>query len=111
MSIFTLSHVKTAFADAMPIIERVSPALATVIGGPGGAALGYVLPLLAHAFGTHPTDIKGLIAAMANDPDVETKINGIATENKDMLEALATNTDRLTSAKINIELGWANPVS
>lgn len=108
MTIPTLlkSSVKGLLSDALPLIENFAPAVATAIGGPVGFAAGYILPILANAFGTHPTDIKQLAANILSDPNAAQKLQTINTEHGDLLSGVMDSVGNLLHAEVNIKLDW-----
>ncbi len=103
------SSGKELFSDALPIIEKFAPSLGGVIGGPAGFAIGYIIPILAHAFGAHPNDIKQIIANIISDPDAASKLQAIEHEHADWLCAAVDSAGRLIGAEINVKLSWADP--
>jgi hypothetical protein len=101
--------IKELFVDALPIIEKFSPTIGAAIGGPVGAATGYIIPLLASAFSVHPSDIPGLVAKIVADPDAQKKLSEIEDEHGDWIDTLQDSVSNLISAEINVKLGWAGP--
>jgi len=102
---------KELLNDAFPIIQKFAPSIAGAIGGPVGFALGYLIPILASAFGAHPSNIKELISNIVSDPLAADKLDKIDREHGDWFCTLSDNFDRLTSAEINVKLSWAEPKS
>lgn len=98
--------IKDLFHDALPIITKFAPTIGAAIGGPVGVAAGYVVPVLANAFGAKSTDIKDLVNKILADPGSEGKLEAIEQEHGDWVGALMNNVTHLTSAKINVELTW-----
>jgi hypothetical protein len=98
---------KELFKDALPLITKFAPSIAGAIGGPVGIAAGYVVPILANAFGTHPTNIAGLVQQIVSDPNTQGKLEALEVDHGDWIESLLDTTERLTSAEINIKLGWS----
>lgn len=97
------------FTEAMPIIEKFAPSLGAAIGGPFGHAAGSIIPWLAKAFESDPTDLKQLVANILKDPDAETKLNKIETLHGPWLKHLIDKANNLSKAEINIKLEWQNP--
>lgn len=102
-------NAKELLSDAFPIIQKFAPAIAGAIGGPTGFALGYLVPILANAFGAHPNNMKEIIANIINDPLAANKLGEIEREHGDWLCTVTDNIDRLITAEINIKLEWAQP--
>lgn len=99
-------NMKELFDDALPIIQKFSPTIGAAIGGPFGLAAGYVVPVLASAFGTHPSNIKDLVGKILTDSDAQGKLEAIEHEHGDWVCTLMDSVGNLTSAKINVELTW-----
>ena len=98
--------LKELFGDALPIIEKFAPSIGGAIGGPVGVAAGYVVPILANAFGAHPSNIKELVGNILADSGAQSKLEAIEHEHGDWVCTLMDSVGNLTSAKINIELTW-----
>ena len=101
-----LNGIREVFSDALPIIEKFAPTLARAIGGPFGAGIGYVIPLLATAFSDNNFDLKRIADTILNDPLAPDKLGAIEHEHCDILCNLLGTVDRLMSAEINIKLNW-----
>lgn len=98
--------IKELFADALPIITKFAPSIGAAIGGPVGAATGFVVPLLATAFGVHPSDIGGLTQKILDDPDSQGKLEQIEEEHGDWVCRLMDSVNNLSHAEVNIKLDW-----
>lgn len=94
------------FSEALPIISKFAPTIGAAIGGPFGAAAGYVIPILANSFGVHPTQIKDLVNEIVTNTDSQVKLQTLECEHADWLNQIISNTNNLTNAKIHIELAW-----
>jgi hypothetical protein len=109
MKLISKTSAKELLSDAFPIIEKFAPGIAGAIGGPIGFAAGYIIPVLARAFGSPSTDLKQLVANILNDPHAADKLGEIEHEHSDWLCSITDSVDRLTSAEVNIKLSWAEP--
>jgi hypothetical protein len=98
--------LKEIFNDALPIVSKFAPSIGAAIGGPVGLATGYAIPILANAFGTHPTDLRGLVTKIINDSDAKTKLEGLEEEHGDWLCSLEDSLNNLAKAEIHINLEW-----
>jgi hypothetical protein len=61
----------------LPVIEKSAPLLASLIGGPTGGAVAWVVSMLAQQFDAEHGDLPGLINNMQSDPDMETKLKDL----------------------------------
>jgi hypothetical protein len=102
-------NARELFKESLPLIEKFAPNIAAAITRPVSFAFGYILPILANAFDAHPTDITQISANIINDPDAQKKLEQIKHEHSDFLCTAIHSFDRLTSAEINIKVGWADP--
>lgn len=93
--------LKELLSDALPIISKFAPSIAGAIGGPVGVAAGYFIPILADAFGVHPSDIAGLTQKILNDSDAQRKLEQVESDHCDCA-------NKLSNAEINIKLEWQN---
>lgn len=98
--------LKDKFKDVLPIISKFAPSIASAIGGPFGMAAGYIIPILANAFGTNPGDINGIVHQLMNDPMAESKLEDLEHEHGDWLCTLTQSVSNLVKANINISLEW-----
>ncbi len=99
-------NIKELFKDALPLISKFAPSVGGAIGGPLGIAAGYVIPLLANAFDTKPTDIPALVSKIMFDADAKSKLQGIETEHGDWICAMQESMSKLTKAEVTINLEW-----
>lgn len=97
---------KELFSDALPLIQKFAPTIGAAIGGPMGLATGYVIPILANAFGSKPNDFKDLVKNILNDSHAQEKLESIEHEHGDWVCTLMDSVNNLSSMKINIELTW-----
>ena len=81
------------WTDIKEKVGKFAPLLGTVVGGPGGAAIG---SLIAHGLGVENTP-DAVSAAIQNDPDAAIKLKQIELENKTNLREIAFKT-------LNVEL-------
>lgn len=98
--------IKYLLNDALPIVTKFAPNIGAAIGGPVGAATGIVVPLLANAFGVHPSDIGGLAKKILTDTEAKGKLESVEAEHGDWVNGLMDSIGNLASAKVNIELTW-----
>jgi hypothetical protein len=98
--------LKELFSDALPIISKFAPSIGAAIGGPVGLASGYAIPILASAFGAHPTDVRGLVQKIVNDSEAQSKLEGLEHEHGDWICALVDSVGNLSKAEIHINLEW-----
>lgn len=98
--------LKDVLADALPVIAHYAPTLAAAFSNPLGTACGYVVPLLASAFGSGTSNLSGLVKNILNDPKAESKLAQLETDHKDILNQLMQDVNDLTSAEISIKLNW-----
>jgi hypothetical protein len=73
-------NVTEIFKEILPILSRFAPSIASAIGGPVGLAAGFVLPLLSHAFESHPSDFSELIKKITSDPHACDKLDKLEKE-------------------------------
>ena len=99
-------NLKDKFRDALPLLEKFAPTIAGTIGGPYGMAAGYIIPILAAAFGAHPTDINGIITQILQDPQAQGKLEELEHEHGDWLCTLTESVSNLIKAEIHISLEW-----
>ncbi len=99
-------NFKDLLSDALPVISKFAPSIAGAIGGPVGVAAGYVVPLLANAFGVHPSDTAGLAQKILHDSESQGKLEQLEIEHGDQVCGLMNSIDNLASLKLNIELTW-----
>ena len=97
---------KEMFNDVLPIITSVAPTIGAAIGGPVGAATGYVIPILASAFGVHSTDVKGLVDKIANNGEAQNILASLEREHGDWVNSMMDTVANLSKAEINIKLEW-----
>lgn len=103
----SIQSIKGIFKDALPIIATVAPTVAKAIGGPIGIAAGYIIPILANAFGAHPSDMSTIVSNLLSDPEANAKLQTIEDEHGDWLDGLMESVNNLQHAEINIKLDWA----
>src|ERR1700689_438273 len=99
--------LKEIFDASLPIITKFAPSIGAAIGGPYGMAGGYILPLLASAFGSHPTDLKDLVQKILNDPNAQGKLESLEHEHGDWLFNLMESSEKLQEAEISVKLRWS----
>lgn len=102
-------NLKELFNDALPVINKFAPTIGEIIGGPIGMATGYIVPILANAFETSPTNLKKLAETIISDPDSQKKLEMVESNHADWLTALTTTVTHLSSAEVNVKLEWNNP--
>jgi hypothetical protein len=101
-------NYKELLSDALPIIERFAPTIATVIGGPFGFLSGSIIPILTSAFGVKTGDLKSLASNILNDPDAQNKLATLENNHGDLLSSIlnSPSINNLANAEINIKLAW-----
>lgn len=99
-------NIKGLFGDAIPIIQKFAPSVASAITSPIGFAAGYVLPLLASAFNTSPRDLNTLAAKIFEDPNAGEKLAEIEHDHGDWLCGILQSVTHLSSADIHVKLEW-----
>jgi hypothetical protein len=100
--------LKEMFDSALPIITKFSPSIGAAIGGPYGFAAGYILPILASSFGSHPSNIQDLVSRIISDPQADVKLASLEHEHGDWLCGIFDSASKLQEAEINVKLKWAN---
>lgn len=65
---------KEAFVDILPVIEKAAPIIATAIGSPMAGTASVALSVLAKVFSQQQWDIPGIVHAVTNDPEAESKL-------------------------------------
>lgn len=100
-------NTKQAFSDILPIIEKYAPSIGGALGGPVGAAAGYVLPLLAGVFGGHAKDLSSIVKAISADSSAPDKLMQLEEAHGSVIGTLMNNLNALSKAEINIKLEWA----
>ncbi len=98
--------LKDVFRDALPIIKNFAPSIAAAIGGPVGVATGYVLPILASAFGVDSSNPRSIAEAILAGSNSEDTLKELEHEHGDWICKLLDSVGNLASAKINVELTW-----
>jgi len=98
--------LKEIFNDALPIIQRVAPTIASAIGGPLGLASGYVLPILASAFNIHPSNPQSIVQAILSHDGSEDTLASVEKEHGSVLCDLMNTVSNLENAEINVKLNW-----
>jgi len=98
--------VKELFSDALPIISKFAPTIGNAIGGPFGVAAGYIIPVLADAFGVHLSQISGLPRKILSDTAAQEKLEQIETEHGAWVDGLMDSVNNLAKAEINVKLEW-----
>ena len=96
--------IKGLFQDVLPLIKDAAPTVAGVIGGPVGLATGYILPILADAFQTHPQNFKELVDNITHSENAKSILQDVELKHAPWLNTLLTETHHISSAEINIKL-------
>lgn len=99
-------NFKESFSEVLPLIERAAPTLAGAIGGPIGAAAGYVIPILASVFSPNSGSISDIVNQIKGDPDATIKLNALEQNHGDWINSLMKDVNKLATAEINIKLAW-----
>ncbi len=99
-----MTTIKDVLHEVMPVIEKSAPAIGRIIGGPVGLATTFAVSLLAHAFGTHPSDIQNLPTTILNDPTADIKLRELEKYNADLLATLKHDDKPPTNVEININM-------
>lgn len=99
-------NIKGLFGDAIPIIQKFAPSVASAITSPIGFAAGYIIPILASAFGTSSRDLNALAGKIFEDPDAAEKLAAIEHDHGDWLCGILQSVTHLSSADIHIKLEW-----
>ena len=99
-------NVKELFSDALPIISKFAPSIGGAISGPVGIAAGYIVPVLASAFGAPSTNISDIVSKILNDPDAQEKLQVIEHDHGSWLCGIMDSVNNLTKADIHITLEW-----
>jgi hypothetical protein len=102
--------LREIFDASLPIINKFAPSIGGAIGGPYGFAAGYILPLLATAFGSHPSDVKDLVQKILNDPNAQGKLESLEHEHGDWICGLLDSAEKLQEAEISVKLRWSPQV-
>jgi hypothetical protein len=93
--------------DVFPVIEKVAPVLATVLGSPvAGVATSLGLNLLADKFGVPHADMQNLQDAIKNDPQSESKLSEI---DKSLIKFISNQVDNpkpMTKFSMHLDMEW-----
>jgi len=100
-----MSLIKEGLKDAIPLIEKFAPAIASLIGGVPGIAASSALSLLNSAFNSNSSDLPGLATKILSDPNVESKLQELNNTHGTWL-TYVENLKKLKKAEININLEW-----
>lgn len=103
-----MNAIKSLLAEAFPIIEKFAPTLGIALGGAPGFAAGYILPLLANAFGSSPKDIGSIAKNILSNNNTPNILKDLESSHGDWLSTLATDIPQMTSGEISINLKWDN---
>jgi hypothetical protein len=76
--------------DILPAIQKASPVVAGILGGPAGIAAEVLINLLAKFLGAKSGDVKDVAECLKCDPDVEKKLADLEKEHADLLGKLLT---------------------
>ena len=101
-----LTPVKSIFAEALPILEKFAPSIATAIGGMPGFALSFVIPLLAKSFGTDTHNLSDLASKILKDQDAPLKLQALEHQHHDWICAVVDSSTRIKNAEISVKLNW-----
>jgi hypothetical protein len=93
--------------DALPIVERFAPTLASVLGGVPGLAATSALSLLGAAFGSDTSDFHKLATTILSDSNVQDKLQNLEKIHSAWLP-FSDNLKKLTKAEVHINLEWDN---
>jgi hypothetical protein len=74
------STIRELMIDALPIIEKAAPYLASLFHGRSEFIIGFILPLIARVFDVQPSDLNGLVQAITTHPDADVKLKKIEDE-------------------------------
>ena len=94
--------------DALPIIKKFAPTIASLLTGQYAIAAEFLLPVIAKAFNAHPKNFGDLVTKIISDPDAQSKLEGIENEHCGWLCTTLDSVRDLASAEINIKLQWQN---
>lgn len=96
---------KEILGAAFPIIEKVAPLLASLLGSPyAGIGASMALSTIGKRFGLDENEIGKIQTTILSDPDKENKL--IEVEN--FMSGLFKHVPLPTSFKFNLEVNWAN---
>jgi hypothetical protein len=96
---------KDLLGDAFPIIEKVAPVIAGILGSPvEGVAAQYVITALGNAFGIAPKEISHLGDAIVNEPLAQDKLSILESV---LPQLFAKNSLKFPShVEISIKADW-----
>lgn len=101
---------KEILGDAFPLIEKFAPVIGNALGSPlGGAAVGYLINILANKFGIDASDIKNLAPAILGDEEAEDKLADLEYTFGDWVKNSSRNFQLKLpqKAEITIKVEWA----
>lgn len=101
---------KEILGDAFPIIEKFAPIIGSALGSPAaGTAAGYLINLVANAFGVNISDIRKLAPAILGDDRAGEKLSDLEFTFADWIQNASRNFQLKLPQKIelNLKVEWA----
>lgn len=98
---------KEMFIDVLPLLHRLAPTIAGVIGSPiVSAATTFAMSLLSEKFGIDPKDIGKLPNAIVNDPECTNKLCQLESAFSEWLQNRSFNLKMPNKAEFSVKLEW-----
>jgi len=101
---------KDILGDAFQTIEKFAPTIGHALGSPmAGAAAGYLINLVANAFGINPANIRDLAPAILQDSHAGDKLADLEYTFSDWIKNASRNFQLKLpkTADIHIKIEWA----
>jgi hypothetical protein len=100
-----MSIVTEGLADAIPLIQKFSPIIFSVLTGNLGIGSTTALSILGSAFGVHPGNLTILGHTILSDPDFQSKLEALEKTHGSYLP-FVDNLNKLRNMEIKINLTW-----
>ena len=98
---------KEILGEAFPIIEKVAPVIASVIGSPvAGAATMIGLNILGNAFDVDPGDIKKLSDVIVSNPHAPDRIASLESQFSEFLQNNISKIPLPAKINVNFTIEW-----
>lgn len=98
---------KQILGEAFPLLEKVAPLIASVVGSPvAGSAAVVGMNLMANALGLNPANVEQVGPAILSHPEISSVLRSLESKFGPWLKSFNPTSAMPSSMKINIELMW-----
>ena len=101
---------KELLGEAFPIIEKVAPLVASLVGSPiAGIASTVAISALGKAFGVSSSDVAQISQAITADPDgCSGKLANLESQFAEWFQNGATSLKMPSAVEVNVKMNWNN---